>query len=64
MFGEVNLETMGNLRCTITGGVCDNVYTVKDQYGVKYGRCKKAQTYLWNIEKCDDEKPIVKKKRL
>lgn len=52
------------LRCTITGGVCDNVYVVKDQYGVRYGRCSKAHTYLWNVESCDNEHPKVKEDKL
>ena len=54
---------MEKLRCTITGGVCDNVYVVKDQFGVRYGRFRKAKTYLWNVEKCDNENPTVKEKK-
>lgn len=55
---------MKNLRCTITGMVCDNVYTVNDQYGIKYGRCRKAQTYLWNVESCNNKEPKVRKIKL
>ena len=46
--------------CTITQKECRNLRIVKDQYGVKYGHCMKADCYLWDVEECSDEKPIKK----
>lgn len=47
-------------NCTITHKECRNLRIVKDQYGVKYGHCMKADCYLWDVEECSDEKPIKK----
>ena len=49
-------------ECVITHKYCKYVGIVYDQYGCRYGTCKKCDTLLWNIEKCNDNNPVIKKR--